>query len=252
MRGGPVSQPVSQYTYRTPYIYSCTAHGAALPCNRAWVHDEQAQCLQFSVLSVRCGTAAARRSVWARTAGTLVLGTACCRYLADVVWTAPMQAVKLENQGRAQKQERQQHDRCNQHPAASAHDDTDVVLTRVSTAAERGQFAKANAIELLDGVPSPQPLPPQCPTPVEQHPQLPPSCELLDSASPEALLRALALADKLADPALVLLCEAILAARISEVSRCSTFVAMSVQSPGKAARIMARATAVASLSSNHR
>ena len=162
-----------------------------------------------------------------------------------------MQPVKLED--RAQKQERQQHDRCNQHPAASAHDNTDVVLTRVSTAAERGQLAKANAIELLDGVPSPQPLPPQCPTPVDQHPQLlPPSCELLDSASPEAVLRALALADKLADPALVLLCEAILAARISEVSRCSTFVAMSVQSPGKAARIMARATAVASLSSNHR
>lgn len=160
-----------------------------------------------------------------------------------------MQAVKLEDQGRAQTQQRQQHDRCNQHPAAIARDDTDVVLIRVSTAAERGQLARANAIELMDEVPTSQPLPPQCPTPVEQHPQLPPSCELLDSASPEAVLRALALADKLADPALVLLCEAILAARISEVSRCSKFVVMSAHSPGKAARIMARATAVASLRS---
>ena len=92
----------------------------------------------------------------------------------------------------------------------------------------------------------PPALPPRQPSPVEQRRQLPvppPSCELLDSASPEAVLRALALADKLADPALVSLCETILAARVFEVSHCSAFVALATQSPAEAARLMARAEA---------
>lgn len=165
-----------------------------------------------------------------------------------------MQGVKIEDQGRAQQQRHQQLNWRYQQPAlaaavpAAAEDDSDVVLTGVSTVAERGRLARANAIELLDGVPSSHPLSPQKRSPAGQRPQLfalPPSCELLDSASPEAVLRALALADKLGDSGLVLLCEAILAARISEVSRCSAFVTLASQSPAKAARTMARVAAVA-------
>ena len=151
-----------------------------------------------------------------------------------------MQPVKLEDQG------------CQQYGASAAQStaastaastDDDVVLTGVSTAAERHRIARDSAIDLLDGD---QALPPRQPSPVEQRRQLPvppPSCELLDSASPEAVLRALALADKLADPALVSLCETILAARVFEVSHCSAFVALATQSPAEAARLMARAEA---------
>ena len=129
--------------------------------------------------------------------------------------------------------------------------DEDVVLTGVSTAAERSRIAKESAIELLDGDASSQALRPQTSNFAGRRRQLsvaPPRCELLDSASPEAVLRALALADKLADTALVSLCETILAARISEISRCSAFAALAAKSPAEAARLMARAEAAASTS----
>ena len=127
--------------------------------------------------------------------------------------------------------------------------DEDVVLTGVSTAAERSRIARESAIELLDGDASSQVLRPQRSTFAGRRQQLsvaPPRCELLDSASPEAVLRALALADKLADTELVSLCETILAARISEISRCSAFVALATKSPAEAAQLIARAEAAAS------
>jgi hypothetical protein len=106
---------------------------------------------------------------------------------------------------------------------------------RIATAQERRRQARA------------QPSQEQPPPPQQQQQQLqprpPPHCELLDSASPEAVLRALALADKLADPPLVALCEAILAARVFEVSHCRAFVELAARSPADAARLMRRAEA---------
>jgi hypothetical protein len=165
-----------------------------------------------------------------------------------------MQGVKREGQGWAQGQGRQQRGGRHQGPAAAAAAaaaDDDVVLTGVSTAAERCRIARESAIELLDGDASSQGLPPRQSSLFGRQRQLsvtPPSCELLDSASPDAVLRALALADKLADPGLVSLCEAILAARVSEISRCNAFVALASQSPTEAVRLMARADAAASSS----
>ena len=105
---------------------------------------------------------------------------------------------------------------------------------RIATAQERRRQARAQPSQE-------QPPPPQQQQQLQPRP--PPHCELLDSASPEAVLRALALADKLADPPLVALCEAILAARVFEVSHCRAFVELAARSPADAARLMRRAEA---------